>query len=172
MTFLPLIESCHTLYTFYLFEFLAKCLHILDIVDIEPDVALEYSVLVLEFELLYVYVHLLRGYRGYFVYYAYAVDTSDVDGYYEFVCAVGSPLGCEYAVAVAALQTVCDGALALVYRYVLVLVVVGKYIVAGDGVTAIGYYKIFLKIIVCKTKSGLAVDSIECCDIILLFCRY
>ena len=100
--------------------------------DIEPDVAIEYSVLVLEFELLYVYVHLLRGYRGYFVYYAYAVDTSDVDGYYEFVCAVGSPLGCEYAVAVAALQTVCDGALALVNRYVLVLVVVGKYIVAGS----------------------------------------
>ena len=54
----------------------------------------------------------------------------------------------------------------------LLVVVISEYIVAGDGVTAIGYYKIFLKIFVCKTKSGLAVDSIECGDIILLFCLF
>ena len=79
------VYACHTLNTLYLFQLFAQQLHVVHVADVQPYVALENSILVLEFELLDVHVHLLRSNLCNLIDDAYAVDAFDVYGHDELV---------------------------------------------------------------------------------------
>ena len=79
------VYACHTLNTLYLLQLFAQQFHVVHVADVQPYVALEDSVLVLEFKLLDVHVHLLRSNLRNLIDDSYAVDAFDVYGYDELV---------------------------------------------------------------------------------------
>ena len=79
------VYACHTLNTLYLLQLFAQQFHVVHVADVQPYVALEDSVLVLEFKLLDIYVHLLRGNLCNLIDDSYAVDAIDIYGHDELV---------------------------------------------------------------------------------------
>ena len=94
-------------------QFVAEQFDVVDIAHIEPHVTVEHSVFVLEFELLNVYIHLLRDNLGYLVDESYLVDTLYIYRYHKLMGTMRIPHYRENAVAVAALESVGNGALTL-----------------------------------------------------------
>ena len=72
-------------------QFVAEQLDIIDITHIEPHVTVEHSVFVLEFELLNVYIHLLRDNLCYLVDESYFVYTLYIYRYNKLMGAMRIP---------------------------------------------------------------------------------
>ena len=126
-----------------------------------PHCAFEYSVVSLNRKLLDGDVQLLRQKGGYLVQYSESVDTLHQYRYLKIECAVCVPVGCQYPVAVTALECVCNRAVALVYYDVLLFVVISQDIIAGYGTAAVGYDVAAVQCLVGKFDRMLAIDTLE-----------
>ena len=72
----------------------------------------------------------------------------------------------------AALKPIGYGALTFVNDYMLLVVVISEYIVARNRMTTVGYHKVLLQILIGQTQGSLAIDGVECGDIILFFALF
>ena len=105
------LESFYFFYFLNLLEVSANVLDIDDIVNIEFDFCGEESVVCLDVNAVDVYIELLGEYAGYLMQDSNAVEADDMQGCGECKLAVGVPCCCEYLVAVAGLEALCDFAL-------------------------------------------------------------
>ena len=112
-------------------------------------------------------IELLRYDGCYLVQHAHVVDTCNLYGNNKVQLLVCFPFGCKNPVAVATLQRVGYGAVALVYDDVLVLVVISQYVITGNRVAAVGDYISVFKALLCQVDWGLAVNVL-----VYLLCNF
>ena len=138
---------------------------------IYPECAFKYAVVALDVHFLYVGIQLLVDDRRNLMQHTHAVYACNLYGYCEIQLFVSLPGSRQYPVAMAALQRVCNRAVALVYYDVLLFVVVPQYIVTGNGMAAVGNYISALEVFVGEVDCSFAVNNViflQICYILLL----
>ena len=110
--------------------------------DAELDGTIKDSIVAADGELMDVDVQLVANHFAHVQKHALAVDALDFDGGIEELLLVHVPLGVYDAVAVAGFQLGCHWAGALVNLDAILVVDEAHNIVARDGVTTVGEYKL------------------------------